>query len=68
MLFSRFVILFFFLPVLLFFPLCFSKGGGEVFVEFAKEYLGEEYAETLDESWERKILKHVKNWDEKESL
>ena len=67
MLFSRFVILFFFLPVFLFSPLCFSKGGG-VFVEFARWHLEKEYEEKLGQSWEKKILKNAKSWDEKESL
>jgi len=49
MIFSRFVILFLSLPVLLFSPLCFSKGG-RVFIEFAKEYLGERYEEVLGRS------------------
>ena len=67
MLFSRFVILFFFLPVLLFSPFCFSKGV-EVFVEFARWHLGEKYEEALGKSWEKKILKNAKSWEEEESL
>ena len=68
MLFSRVLSVFIFPAVLLFSPLAFSRDGGFVFIDFAKDHLEEEYENTLGQQWEKRIIKHSERWTEEEAV